>query len=327
MATIDVVGGGPAGAMAAISALREGAHVRVFEKSPVPRHKVCGEFLSPEIFALLQRAGLAEEFLRLRPAAIRRIELHFGSRVVRHALPAPAYGLSRYSMDRLLLGRAAALGADVVREAWTPRASRRPLVLTNGRSARARVGNRLFGFKAHFRGAVDDIVALHFVDGCYLGVSAVEGGEINICGLAPERQLRECAFQPERLLARWLPSQMQGLVRTFDWLITGPLVLGFPPGETSEPLVYPAGDRLGFIDPFTGSGILNALLTGQSAGLAAARGVPADQYLAASRRALRRPFLVSTVFRHAVGSGLAGPVASLVPGSWLFHLTRPVVAV
>ena len=112
------------------------------------------------------------------------MELHFGSRVVRHALPQPAYGLSRYALDRLLLDRAAALGAEVVRETRTPRAARRPLVLANGRTAQGRTGERLFGFKAHYRGAVDDTVALFFFDGCYVGVSAVEGGEINICGLA-----------------------------------------------------------------------------------------------------------------------------------------------
>jgi flavin-dependent dehydrogenase len=94
--------------MAAIAARRRGARVRVFEKTAFPRHKVCGEFLSPEILAVLQRAECADEFLRLRPAAIRYMELHFGSRVVRHALPQPAYGLSRHALDQLLLDKATA---------------------------------------------------------------------------------------------------------------------------------------------------------------------------------------------------------------------------
>jgi hypothetical protein len=326
MSAVDVIGGGPAGAMAAIAARHDGAEVRVFEKSAFPRHKVCGEFLSPDILTLLRRAGCEAEFLSMRPAAIRTMDLHFGSRLVRHALPQPAYGLSRYALDRLLLDRAAALGAKVVRETRTPRAPERPLVLANGRTVQRGTGERLFGFKAHFRGGdVDDSVALFFFDGCYVGVSAVEDAEINICGLAPERLLRECAFQPDRLLERCQPlqSHMAGLERVFDWLTTGPLVPGLPPREAPEPLTYPAGDALGFIDPFTGSGILNAMLCGYSAGGAAARRVPVDVYLAAGRRALRRPFLVSALFRRAIGSGVAGPLAALVPGSWLFHLTRP----
>lgn len=327
MTAVDIIGGGPAGAMAAIAARRAGAQVRLFEKSTFPRHKVCGEFLSPEILTLLTRAGCAEAFLEMRPATIRHMELHFGRRVVRHVLPRPAFGLSRWALDQLLLGQAAALGADVVRDTLTRRAARRPLVLAAGRTGQAPAGSRLFGFKAHYRGASDDTVALFFFDGCYAGVSAVEGGEVNVCGLAPEGLLRECAFDPARLLARCEPlqSRVQGLEQTFDWLTTGPLVMGLTPREAPEPFVYPAGDALGFIDPFTGSGILNAMLSGQRAGAAAARGVPVDGYLTAARRSLWRPFVVSTLFRWAVGSGWAGPLASVVPGAWLFHWTRPVV--
>src|ERR1035437_10820151 len=49
MRAVHVVGGGPAGVMAAFAAMREGAGVRIFEKFAFPRHKVCGEFLSPAI--------------------------------------------------------------------------------------------------------------------------------------------------------------------------------------------------------------------------------------------------------------------------------------
>ena len=327
MSAIDVIGGGPGGAMAAIAARGEGADVRVFEKSAFPRHKVCGEFLSPEILGLLRRAGCAEAFLALRPAPIRHMELHFGPRVVRHPLPRAAYGLSRHALDRLLLDKAVTLGVEVVRDTRAPRTARRPLICATGRTGQAQAGARLFGFKTHYRGVVDDTVALYFFDGCYVGVSAVEGGEINVCGLGPEPLLRECAFQPERLLARCpaLQSRLQGFERAFDWLTTGPVVMGLAPQEAPEPLVYPVGDALGFIDPFTGSGILNAMLSGHDAGVAAARGRPVDEYLAGARRALRRPFIVSTMFRRVLGSGWAGPVASLVPGRWLFHWTRPVL--
>jgi hypothetical protein len=330
MAAIDVIGGGPAGAMAAIAARLQGADVRVFEKSTFPRHKVCGEFLSPEILGVLQRVGCADELHRLRPATIRHMHLHFGARVVRRDLPETAYGVSRHALDRLLLDRAAALGAQVVRDTLTPRAARRPLVLANGRTADPRSGTRLFGFKAHYgETATDanDTVALYFFDGCYVGVSAVETGALNVCGLAPEPMLRDCGFQPERLFERCqaLSLRLQGLDRTFDWLVTGPLVMGMARPEVQEPLVYAAGDALGFIDPFTGSGILNAMLSGHSAGEAAAKGLPADAYVAAGRRALRRPFVVSTLFRAALRSGCAGPLASLVPGAWLFRWTRPAV--
>jgi 2-polyprenyl-6-methoxyphenol hydroxylase-like FAD-dependent oxidoreductase len=68
MRAVHVVGGGPAGVMAAFAAMREGAGVRIFEQSAFPRHKVCGEFLSPAILPLLRRAGCEAGFLQLRPA-------------------------------------------------------------------------------------------------------------------------------------------------------------------------------------------------------------------------------------------------------------------
>lgn len=327
MAVIDIVGGGPAGAMAAIAALTAGARVRVFERAIFPRHKVCGEFLSSDVTRLLEAAGCETAFEQLMPVPIRRMELHFGPRVVRHVLPQTAFGLSRYALDRLLLDRAVALGAEVVRETWTRQTGVNPLILANGRTSVVPTGERLFGFKTHAPGVADDTVSLYFFDGCYIGVSGVEGGEINVCGLAPEPLLRACGFQPARLWTRCaaLERRLDGLAPSFDWLHTGPLVFGFPPRRDARPSTYAAGDALGFIDPFTGSGILNAMLTGHRAGIAAAHGAPPHDYEAAIRRALRRPFLVSHVFRRAIRAGLAGPLASWLPGRWLFHLTRPVV--
>ena len=55
---LAVIGGGPAGSSAAIVAARTGVRVLLAERGHLPRHKVCGEFVSPE--ALGQLAGLLE---------------------------------------------------------------------------------------------------------------------------------------------------------------------------------------------------------------------------------------------------------------------------
>ena len=108
-----------------------------------------------------------------------------------------------------------------------------------------------------------------------------------------------------------------------DWLVTGPLVLSERLRQSADPAVYCAGDLLGFIDPFTGSGILNAMLTGELAGVAAARGASAVSYVRDCRRLLRRAFLVSSAFRAIIATGRADLLASLVPGRFLFQATRP----
>jgi menaquinone-9 beta-reductase len=325
MRSVDIVGGGPAGAMAALAAMRGGAPVRIFEKSAFPRHKVCGEFLSPAILTLLRRAGCGAAFLQLRPAVLREMQLHFGARVIRHPLPEPAYGLSRHQLDLLLLQHAASAGAQVVREHWSAAAPGATVVLAAGRRSIAPAGDRLFGFKAHFSGPVNDAVELYFFESCYVGVSAIENGLTNVCGLAPERTLRSFGFRPGDFLQHCAPlaERLGPLTLTMDWLVTGPLVFSERLSQPAGQATYLAGDSLGFIDPFTGSGILNAMLTGELAGLAAARGASPEVYLRDCRRLLRRPFLVSAAFRAIVASGQAGLLASLVPGRFLFHATRP----
>ena len=111
---------------------------------------------------------------------------------------------------------------------------------------------------------------LYFFQNCYVGVSAIENGATNVCGLAPERTLRSFSFHPSDLLARCAPlsDRLRPLTRTMDWLVSGPLVFSEWFSQPADQTFYRAGDSLGFIDPFTGSGILNAMLTGELAGVA-----------------------------------------------------------
>jgi 2-polyprenyl-6-methoxyphenol hydroxylase-like FAD-dependent oxidoreductase len=339
---IAVIGAGPAGSIAALAALGEGSAVTIAEKSAFPRHKVCGEFLSPEVAPLLESLDLGSLFTAARPARITRAVLHFGGREKRFRLPEPAFGLSRCTLDQLLLGEAVRRGArlDIRRSSLGTAidgAETRPLgadprcVIAHGRrsehGASQRRGQRLFGFKAHYRdpsgGTPDDTVALYFCDGGYIGVSPVECGAINVCGLAPEAALRACEFRPEALFPEALCARLSGLERSFDWLQTGPLE--FHAEFNSRPDAYLAGDALGFVDPFTGTGILAAMLTGRFAGQAASRRLSFDQHYAECRRILRRQYRVASALRSLLGAGLSERVARWIPGRMLYHFTRPTL--
>src|SRR5437868_8448242 len=110
---ILIAGGGPAGACAAMAALADGASVRIFEKSQFPRHKVCGEFLSPEIQPALESLRVWSDFLKASPAPIHSVKLHFSHSEKIWRLPQPAFGLSRYRLDKLLLDCAVSRGAEL----------------------------------------------------------------------------------------------------------------------------------------------------------------------------------------------------------------------
>jgi hypothetical protein len=307
--TLDIVGAGPAGCAAALEALSHGCTVCLYEQGAFPRHKVCGEFLSPELRPLLERFGIP-----LEGARITRIRLHLGRCRKLWRLEEPAVGLSRYTLDDLLVRRAVAAGAEIRRERMS-----RGDILATGRNFSTNERPRLFGFKAHFSGPSDDALDLFFGSRFYAGICGVEGGAVNVCGLASEDLLRSCSFQPDDLLTSWT----RGLHRTMDWIFTGPLQFG-PTAPTATS--YRAGDALGFIDPFTGTGLLAGVWTGIAAGRAAAEGRPVAAYQAACREALFRQYRTSMLFRELLRFGVAEWLAPLVPGKWLFSLTRPRIA-
>jgi menaquinone-9 beta-reductase len=321
---LAVIGGGPAGAAAAITASLEGAAVELFEKSKFPRHKVCGEFVSPEVLPLLDQLGAAKPFLAALPARISRVSMHFGARDKTARLPEVAYGLSRHAFDHLLFRRALACGVSHVQA--PAQDCEPPVIVAHGRKhASTAKGRRVFGFKAHFQGPVSDAIELHFFNGGYVGINAVEDGVTNVCGLADESSLQTIRFEYDALIAAVpsLRSRLQPVTRSMEWLTTGPLVYGNQFDEPAREGVYAAGDALSFVDPFTGSGMYCAVVSGMIAGHSAARGVPASDHIRACREALGRPFAFAGVFRAAIRSGWAEYLAPWIPAAWLYRLTRP----
>ena len=118
-----VVGGGPAGATAAALLAQAGWRVALIEKTPFPRHKVCGEFISATTWPLLRQLGVADSLLEIAGPLVRRVGVYAGEAMVSAELSAPAdraheggRALGREHLDTLLLQRAAELGADV----WQP---------------------------------------------------------------------------------------------------------------------------------------------------------------------------------------------------------------
>ncbi len=112
---VAIVGAGPAGSGAAAALAGRGWRVLLVERDRLPRHKVCGEFLSPESQATLAALGLGRALAAADPVALVDAELisRRGTRLLT-ALPGAAWGLSRYAMDAALAAAAAATWCDAL---------------------------------------------------------------------------------------------------------------------------------------------------------------------------------------------------------------------
>jgi len=324
--SITVIGAGPAGSAAAIAARTCGANVELYEKSRLPRHKVCGEFLSPGIVPILDRLGVWNTVQSAGAAPVRRVVLHFPRAQKTAALPDTAFGLSRFALDAILLHRALEAGAHLRRCSGANGPG--PVVFASGRvgntTAVAR-GDRLFGFKAHFDGPQDDAVELFFGRDIYVGVSSIESGRTNVCGLAREHLLAENAFDYDQICGA-IPSlraRLAPLERCMQWLSVGPVRYCDNLRANACQDVYLAGDALAFVDPFTGTGISNAIFSGELAGRCAAQSIPAAGYLQQCRRALSRSYAASAFLRRAFESGWADWLAPIASAAMLYRVTRP----
>ncbi len=115
---VAIAGAGLAGASLALRLARRGAKVALLDPGVFPRDKLCGEYLSPESWDVLDRMGLSDDLSRSSYQPIRhvRITTPRGRAIVAEVAKPderPGIGLSRSVLDSLIVRRAREVGADV----------------------------------------------------------------------------------------------------------------------------------------------------------------------------------------------------------------------
>jgi flavin-dependent dehydrogenase len=287
-----IVGGGPAGAMAAIRLAQAGERPLLLERTTEPQDGVCGGFLSGDTLAMLQGVGI--DAFALGGRRVTHLHLVAGSRTALIELPFTAAGLSRRALDATLLSR-----IDAVERGVTVRTidGDQPIVRTadgttleasaiflatgkhdlRGAGREAAAGDdppigmrvRLAPTPALQRSLADRIELILFDRG-YAGLVLHEDGSANLCFTVARSRLDAVGGNRAALLADWaaeapmLGERIGQSGGAGGWASVARVPYGWRTDMT-RPGLFRLGDQAAVIASLAGDGIAIALSSGAMA--------------------------------------------------------------
>lgn len=306
-----IVGAGPAGCAAGVVLARAGVDVCVVDRATFPRDKTCGDALSNETVALLERLGLGDVLAATPHALVRRAAAVFPDRsTITRDYDPPGWIMRRLHLDDLLrrafqdAGGTLVEGAHVAslaRDGGSVRGAdgpalrwRAPVTIAAdgyGSSGLVALGvakpdgrHLAVSATAYYRGVAfpdGDTTADHCFDAelpyGYGWVFPAVDGVSNVGVYLRADAYAGLGRNLHQLLAAFLERQAarfaraEQVGRTRAWS----LPLGPRPIAHGAPGLLLAGDAGGFVDPLSGEGIWQALHTGVLAGEVATRAVRA----------------------------------------------------
>lgn len=288
IADVAIVGGGPAGAAAAISCAMRGLQVALFEREAAGWERP-GETLHPGIEPLLEQLGVGSALTRVTGARHPGIWIEWNGPRRFQAFGADNHGpwhgfqVNRAEFDALLLARAQALGVAVHQKI----AVRSPLiddgavcgVRTNAgpvlarmvidTSGRSRWLARALGIES--RQHSPRLVARYGYaqgrcperDEAPLLIGSANGWTWTAKVRPNTYQWTHVALDGKRPARGWMPEEFQGLAplgRARGADVTWRLAM-----QSAGPGWFMAGDAAALLDPSSSNGVLKALMSGMTA--------------------------------------------------------------
>jgi 2-polyprenyl-6-methoxyphenol hydroxylase-like FAD-dependent oxidoreductase len=315
-----IVGGGPAGGLAAWLLARAGRAVTLIEAQATLGERICGAYLCPAGVALLSELGLCARLTADMRPLFGMVLVSPNRKHLQTRFPAsdrvPDFGISlrRPEFDNHLLAVAAGCGADIrmgkrlqslqlVNGGWRAAMadgeiiSARLVIGADGRKSRVA---RLLNLAAE---PWQERVALHvdvpsltptepygemhvFTDGTYIGLNPIGAHTLNISALCDPAELRRTSamdFINQRTQAsEHLYPRIAPLMDATAVRATFPAAAGVRDVVATNAALI--GDASGFIDPLTGEGIYQALWTARALAREVAGAWQSDSALNAALR-------------------------------------------
>ena len=302
-----VIGGGPAGSIAAMRLAKAGTRTLLVERSHEGHDPVCGGFVSADALKLLKQAGIATHVLGGH--RIEKFRVVVGKRSIETRLPFPAIGLSRRRLDAALIEAARSAGASIqhglaARELDTEarsvsfadgsRIAADAIFLATGklnlrgadRPGDPDHGEAMVGLRIALRPdrscatALAGTIELHPFEGGYCGLVLQEDRRLNLCLSVAAKRLRAVGGSPDALLAD-LVREAPLLAQRVDasepidsWRSIARIPYGWRASDT-EPGIFRIGDQAAVIASLAGDGIAIAIASATAASTALLRDGPA----------------------------------------------------
>jgi geranylgeranyl reductase family protein len=336
---VAVVGAGPAGAAAAITAAAHGLRAVCIDKAVFPRDKTCGDGLTTNALRVLEKLGLdrtefesngavyVDETVLVSPSG-RRVALPHGRDGAHGAV------MTRRGLDAALVSLARRHGIEVREGCAAERVTQhtdhvdvdgvraRFVVAADGHWSAVRRAlephsardlGEWHAVRQYFEGVRDRRLWVLFERDLlpgYAWVFPLPDGRANVgYGVlrADGRSGRDLKALWPDLLARASMREILGPdARPVEPVRAWPIPTRYQPARLASGRVLFAGDAAGVVDPMTGEGIAQALESGMLAVEAIARGGDvADSYRRAVHRSLGRDLRFAAALQKLLRSPLA----------------------
>ena len=294
---IGIVGAGPAGSFASLLLSRDGHQVTIFEKKPEITRRLCGEYLCPKGCELLEYYELINNFCENFQPLDGMIITSPDEIVVKCSFPQRGkywrgVSLNRQLFDQRILDEARKSGVDIKLDSSVDLVFKKNdkwIISNNGKqvefdlliAADGRISN-IAKTLGHSSKLDTSRAAIHFYlpriffqglrygemhifsDGSYCGIDPINDNEVNVSFVVDSEKLKGKDLL--ELCNSYIQSSKR-LLKMFGQISKDIEIKVITPLTNKNSFVAGGGlayvgDSSGFIDPLTGEGVYNALLSG-----------------------------------------------------------------